>query len=91
MHPYGGRGLFLEEGDEMKVCPHCQTVMEEKPGWDSDLKMPQLTAYDQAPALNATRIVGNAPNAHILKNHFRPPINSEKLKKGPYLGIVKRP
>jgi hypothetical protein len=49
------------QGDEMKVCPHCQAVLEEKPGWDGALKMPQLPADNQPPALiGRPEYVGNA-------------------------------
>jgi hypothetical protein len=46
--------------------PHCQTVMEEKPGWGGDLRTPQLPADDQPPALKATRVGWERPKcAHI--------------------------
>jgi hypothetical protein len=40
----------------MKVCPNCQTSMDETPGCGGELQMPQLPADDQPPALKATRV-----------------------------------
>jgi transposase len=59
--------------DEMKVCPHCQTVMEEKPGWDGDLKTPQLPADDQPPALKATRVRWECPKCPHIEESLPQP------------------
>jgi hypothetical protein len=60
------------QGDEMKLCPHCQTVMEEKPGSDGDLKLPQLPADDQPPALKVTRVRWECPKCpHIEESRRR--------------------
>jgi hypothetical protein len=50
-------GRIMFERNEMKTCPHCDTVMEEKAGSaDEMLKLPQQLADDQPPPLKVNRV-----------------------------------
>jgi hypothetical protein len=55
------------ERNEMKTCPHCDTVMEEKAGSaDEMLKLPQQLADDQPPPLKVNRVRWSCPKcSHV--------------------------
>jgi DNA-directed RNA polymerase subunit M/transcription elongation factor TFIIS len=59
------------ERDEMKTCPHCETVMEEKAGSGGEvLKIPQQLADDQPPLMKATRVRWNCPKCNHVEEGY---------------------
>jgi hypothetical protein len=61
-------GRIMFERNEMKTCPHCDTMMEEKAGLaDEMLILPQQLADDQPPPLKVNRVRWSCPKCSHLE------------------------
>jgi hypothetical protein len=65
--PEASSGRIMFERDEMRTCPHCDTVMEEKAGSGGEmLKIPQQLADDQPPPMKVNRVRWSCPKcSHV--------------------------